>query len=79
MHKGLCVYPGSFDPVTLGHIDLIERASGMFSRVVVAVLNNPDKQGLFPTERRMDMRSPNSRTHLRGRAESVSGKSISTL
>ena len=57
VHKGLCVYPGSFDPVTLGHIDLIERASVLFSEVVVAVLNNPDKQGLFPMERRMDMLS----------------------
>jgi len=55
MNKGLCVYPGSFDPVTLGHIDLIERAARLFPVVVVAVLHNPDKQGLFPTEKRLEM------------------------
>lgn len=55
MNRGLCVYPGSFDPVTLGHIDLIERAARLFPVVVVAVLHNPDKQGLFPTEKRLEM------------------------
>ena len=55
MHKGLCVYPGSFDPVTLGHVDLIERASVLFPELVVAVLNNPDKRGKFSVEQRMDM------------------------
>ncbi len=55
MQKGLCVYPGSFDPVTLGHIDLIERAAQMFPQIIVAVLNNPDKRGCFPVEKRLDM------------------------
>ena len=55
MHDGLCVYPGSFDPVTLGHVDLIERAAQLFPEVVVAVLNNPDKNGLFPIAQRMEM------------------------
>jgi len=46
------VCPGSFDPVTLGHIDVFERASAQFDEVVVAVLVNPNKQGMFtPTER----------------------------
>ena len=53
--RGLCVYPGSFDPPTLGHVDLIERASGLFPQVTVAVLNNPDKRGWFSVERRMEM------------------------
>ncbi|NLI22619.1 MAG: pantetheine-phosphate adenylyltransferase [Clostridiales bacterium] len=55
MPTSLCVYPGSFDPVTLGHIDLIERAAKLFPNLVVAVLNNPDKQGTFTTERRLAM------------------------
>ncbi|MDD3412282.1 MAG: pantetheine-phosphate adenylyltransferase [Eubacteriales bacterium] len=55
MRKGLCVYPGSFDPVTLGHVDLIERASALFPELIVAVLNNPDKRGCFPVEQRLDM------------------------
>ena len=47
------VYPGSFDPVTLGHLDIVARAASVFDRVVVAVLENPRKQPLFPLERRL--------------------------
>ncbi|MCL6449801.1 MAG: pantetheine-phosphate adenylyltransferase [Acetobacteraceae bacterium] len=49
----IAVYPGSFDPVTLGHVDLIERASRLFDRVVVAVFRNPEKQPLFSVEERV--------------------------
>ena len=38
------LYPGSFDPLTNGHMDLIERASGLFGEVIVAVLSNPNKK-----------------------------------
>ena len=48
----LAVYAGSFDPVTLGHLDLIERASALFSDVIVAVGVHPTRQGLFTTEER---------------------------
>ena len=44
----ICVYPGSFDPVTVGHVDVIRRAGRLFDRVVVAVLHNPAKAGCFP-------------------------------
>ena len=48
-----CVCPGSYDPVTLGHADVIERAAGLWDEVVVAVLHNPAKAGMFsPEERR---------------------------
>ena len=50
-----CLYPGSFDPVTLGHMDMIRRAARIFDTVVVGVLHNPDKQGCFPVEKRVDM------------------------
>lgn len=49
------VYPGSFDPVTLGHIDIIERTSQMFDRVVIGVLNNKSKSPLFSVEERVNM------------------------
>jgi pantetheine-phosphate adenylyltransferase len=48
------LYPGSFDPLTLGHLDLIERAAHLFDGVVVAVLMNPSKQPSFPLERRLE-------------------------
>ena len=51
----VCVFPGSFDPVTKGHLDLIERASRLFDEVIVAVLYNPAKTGLFPTEERIGL------------------------
>ncbi len=47
------LYPGSFDPLTLGHLDLIERAARLFDGVVVAVLMNPSKQPSFPLEQRL--------------------------
>ena len=48
-----CVCPGSYDPVTLGHADVIERAAALWDEVVVAVLHNPAKAGMFtPDERR---------------------------
>ncbi len=50
-----CLYPGSFDPVTLGHLDIIRRAAAIFDTVVVGVLHNPDKQGLFSVGQRVDM------------------------
>jgi len=47
------LYPGSFDPLTLGHLDLIERASGLFDALVVAVLQNPSKRPAFSLEQRL--------------------------
>jgi pantetheine-phosphate adenylyltransferase len=50
------VYPGSFDPVTNGHLDVVERALGIFDRVIVAVAGNPDKrQPLFSVEERIEL------------------------
>jgi pantetheine-phosphate adenylyltransferase len=49
------VYPGSFDPVTCGHLDLVQRARVLFPEVVVAVLRNPAKGGAFPLEARLAM------------------------
>jgi pantetheine-phosphate adenylyltransferase len=50
-----CVCPGSFDPVTNGHLDVISRASALYDEVTVAVLVNASKQGLFDVSERMDM------------------------
>jgi pantetheine-phosphate adenylyltransferase len=49
------IYPGTFDPVTAGHLDLIERGSAMFSRLVVAVLRNESKNPLFSVAERLEM------------------------
>ncbi|MBL7961043.1 pantetheine-phosphate adenylyltransferase [bacterium] len=49
------LYPGTFDPLTFGHIDIIERASALFDRVIVTVAKNPKKTPLFTAEEREDM------------------------
>jgi len=49
-----CIYPGSFDPITLGHLDIIERASKIFDSVIIGVLNNHGKNSLFGAEERLE-------------------------
>lgn len=51
----IAIYPGSFDPITNGHLDLIDRGARLFSKLVVSVLGNESKQPLFSTEERMEM------------------------
>jgi pantetheine-phosphate adenylyltransferase len=51
----VCIYPGSFDPITNGHMNLIERALHIFDKVIIAVANNPDKDPLFTTEEKKEM------------------------
>jgi pantetheine-phosphate adenylyltransferase len=51
----VAIYPGSFDPVTNGHLDLIHRGLKVFDRIIVTLLQNPKKQFLFTLEERMEM------------------------
>ena len=51
----MAIYPGSFDPITNGHLDLIQRALQLFDRLVVAIADNPDKKPLFSAEERLEM------------------------
>ena len=51
----IAVYPGSFDPATNGHIDIIKRSGALFDRVIVAVLSNPSKNPIFSVEERVDI------------------------
>ncbi|MBZ5527526.1 MAG: pantetheine-phosphate adenylyltransferase [Acidobacteriia bacterium] len=55
MKTSTAIYPGSFDPVTNGHLDLIERGAKMFDRLIVAVLHNAEKQPLFTVPERLEM------------------------
>ena len=52
---GIAIYPGTFDPLTNGHTDLIERASRMFDKVVVAIAESPHKKPAFPLEERISL------------------------
>ena len=51
----IAVYPGSFDPITNGHLDIIERASRVYDKLVVGVLSNASKTPLFSAEKRVEM------------------------
>ena len=53
--KLTAVFPGTFDPVTNGHVDIISRGRDLFDRIVIAILRNPDKDPLFPLEERTDI------------------------
>ena len=53
--KRIAVYPGTFDPVTNGHVDLVERSLRMFDKVIVAIAANPKKEPLFSLQERIDM------------------------
>lgn len=55
MPKTVAVYPGSFDPITLGHVDIIKRGCRMFDLVIAAVVDNPSKKSLFTVKERLDM------------------------
>ena len=65
------LYPGSFDPLTLGHLDLIERSDRLFDSVVVAVLENPNKMAAFPLEQRL--------AQLRQATEHLSGVEVASF
>jgi pantetheine-phosphate adenylyltransferase len=54
-----CIYPGTFDPLTYGHLDVLERATKLFDRVTVAVSDNPTKGPFFTSAQRLAMLQPN--------------------
>ena len=69
----LAVFPGSFDPLTNGHVDIILRSARLFERIVVAVLVNQDKQGLFAPDERVAMIRDVFREYTNVEAESFNG------
>jgi pantetheine-phosphate adenylyltransferase len=69
----MAVYPGSFDPLTNGHLDIIERGLSVFDEVLIAILVNPDKQPLFSLEERVAIIRETYRGNRRVRADTFSG------
>lgn len=51
----IAIYPGSFDPVTNGHIDIVERGVNLFDKVIVTIMHNPSKHSLFSVDERLEM------------------------
>jgi pantetheine-phosphate adenylyltransferase len=71
MKRAVC--PGSFDPITFGHLDIIERASNQFDEVIVAVFVNRKKSGLFTIQERMEMIEENVKKFKNVRVDSGDG------
>ncbi|MGN0346785.1 MAG: pantetheine-phosphate adenylyltransferase, partial [Lachnospiraceae bacterium] len=67
------IYPGSFDPVTFGHLDVIRRASGMFDEITVSVLNNTGKSPLFSVDERVKILKEVTKDLSNVKVESFSG------
>lgn len=55
LHRGLAIYPGTFDPITRGHEDLVRRAASLFDRVILAIAESPAKRPLFSLAERVEM------------------------
>jgi len=53
--RRIAIYPGSFDPITNGHLDIVERGLSIFDKIIVAILLNPSKESFFSVEERMEM------------------------
>ncbi|KGF72133.1 phosphopantetheine adenylyltransferase [Neosynechococcus sphagnicola sy1] len=72
----IAIYPGSFDPITLGHLDIIDRGCQLFEQVIVAVLRNPNKAPLFTVEERLTQIQHSTR-HLSGvKVDSFDGLTV---
>lgn len=67
------IYPGSFDPVTNGHLDIIKRSAKIFDQVIVAVLKNPNKNPLFTMEERVEMLKQSTKEISNVKVDSFSG------
>jgi pantetheine-phosphate adenylyltransferase len=71
--RSLAVFPGSFDPITNGHIDIVARALSVFDELVIAILNNADKRPLFSVEERVEIIREAYRGNPRVRVDTFSG------
>jgi len=73
LKKVIAIYPGSFDPLTNGHLDLIERGSKIFDELIVAILRNPEKDPLFTLGERRDMLEAMTETWKNVRVDAFEG------
>jgi pantetheine-phosphate adenylyltransferase len=69
----VAIYPGSFDPVTNGHIDIIERGLKLFDKVIITILDNPKKEYLFSLEERLEMLSDCTKNYKNVEIDSYDG------
>ena len=65
MKKVIAIYPGTFDPITIGHLDLIKRASGIFNNIIIAVAEDSNKSPIFSLKQRVEIAKKEIATHIK--------------
>ena len=75
--KEIAIYPGTFDPITNGHIDIIERAAGIFNKVIIGVAEETYKECLFTLEERVELTREGTKHIPNVEVESFSGLAVS--
>ena len=68
-----CIYPGTFDPITYGHLDVLARAAKLFDRVTLAIAHNPGKKPMFSPDERVELIKPNIAQHANVEITTFSG------
>ena len=76
MSMKIAIYPGSFDPITNGHMDVLNRAVAIFDKVIVLVAINPDKKGRFTIEERVDMIKEATKQYKNVEVDSYNGLTV---
>ncbi|MDR1612575.1 MAG: pantetheine-phosphate adenylyltransferase [Planctomycetota bacterium] len=74
--KRIAVLPGTYDPITLGHMDIIERGASLYDELVVAVSDNPQKRALIPLEERLELIRGLAKDHPHIHAEAFTGMTV---
>jgi len=72
----IAIYPGSFDPITLGHLDIIERGCKLFDQVIVVIMTNPSKTPLFPVPQRVEQIRQSTRHLINVEVDSYNGLTV---
>jgi len=75
----VAVYPGSFDPITFGHLDVLGRAAEVFDRIIVGVLENPRKSPLLPVDQRIEIINAARDEHCQGAAARIAAEAFTGL
>lgn len=78
MKKIIAIYPGTFDPITIGHLDLIKRASGIFNNIIIAVAEDSNKSPIFSLKQRVELAKSEIKTHIKS-ASNIEVKSFKGL
>jgi pantetheine-phosphate adenylyltransferase len=73
LKRVIAIYPGSFDPLTNGHLDLVERGAKIFDELIVAILRNPEKQALFSVDERREMLETMTKRYSNVRVDTFDG------